>query len=275
MSLLGDLSNVDPRDPGHWSTRISVLMACVVFTLTTALGMQARVRSQTLPQLANARAALQESLQGLKAARLSNDQAGRIRRELERVSERLRQFATWIPTRSEAMDLAVSLADVSADSPIREVRPWHPAGELARPLPFVGGEIEVSADYAEIIQFLDLTLAHGPLREMEEIEIGSAAGTNRLRATVRLLAYFGTERFAAIPRNAAGDVSRPAPSEPLQSELSSPFGPAPTIVETAVSGEASEEPALPRQVGTIRVGRTHYELVEDSSGNVRLKPGGP
>ena len=275
MSLLTELRNVDPRDPGHWSTRISVLTACAVFALVTALGMQVRVRGQTLPQLASAGRGLQESLEKLEAARQAKDQAGLLRSELDRQSQRLQRVATWIPARPETLNLAVALTDAPNDSPIREVRPWHPAGALSRPLPYVGGEIEVSANYGEIIQFLDFALAQGPLREMEEIIIFTDSETDRLRATVRMLAYYGNERYAAIPRSGAAEVPGPSPPGPLRADLPSPFGPAPKNIEGPDPGQVPGKAEPRRQAGTIRVGRTRYELVEDSVGNIRLEPLSP
>ena len=272
MKLLAELRNVDPVDPGQWSTRVSVALACILFILATALGMQVRVGGQTLPELANAGAALPRLRQQRDTARLAEDRVRQLRSEVDRLKGRLEQFGGWVPDGGETLDLAVSLTAASGGSPVREVRPWRPANVTPRPLPYAGGEIEVVASYREIVHFLDLALAHGPLRELIQLEVEPGAETDagRLRAVARLLAYFGNGDTAEILHPAAGSDPPGAPAGSPQADLPSPFGPAPASIASAATAEPEEE-APRQQAGHIRVGARRYELIADPAGNIRLE----
>ena len=277
MKLLDELRKVEPGKPGHWSTRVSVLLACVLFILVTALGMQIRVRGQTLPQLENAEAALGELRQQLESALLAQDRVDLLRAEVSRLQVRLDQTGVRIPEGPGTLDLAVALSTASDDSPVREVRPWRPAGEASRALPYVGGEIEVVADYGGIIQFLHFVLTSGPLRELAGIAVEPAAetATGGLRATARMLAYFGNDGYAAALRSV--DVTDPphAPINPPHADLRSPFGAGAGNATEAAAGEPIEGAVSQRPAGHIRVGDQRYELMEDPGGNIRLKRRAP
>lgn len=276
MKLLDELRKVEPGKPGHWSARVSVLFACVLFVLVTALGMQVRVRGQTLPQLENAEAALGELRQRLESALLAQERADLLRAEVSRLQERLGQTGVRIPEGPETVDLAVALSTASEASPVRAVRPWRPAGEASRPLPYVGGEIEVVAGYGEFIQFLHFVLTSGPLRELAgvAVEPEAEAVPGGLRATARMLAYFGNDGYAAVLRSV--DVPDPpdAPINPPHADLRSPFAAAGNATG-AVAAETLEEVVPRRQAGHIRVGEQRYELIEDPGGIIRLQRRGP
>ena len=273
MKLLEELRKVDPGNPGHWSMRVSVVLACILFVLATALGLQVRVRGQTLPELANAGAALPRLQQQRETARLAEDRVRRLRSEVGRLQKELEQSWVWIPESGESLDLAVSLAAASGGSPVREVRPWRPATVTSRPLPYAGGEIEVIADYREIVHFLDLALAQGPLRELIQLEVEPGAETDAggLRAAVRLLAYFGNGETAEILGHKAGSDPPQAPARLPQAELPSPFGSAAGHAASAATAKPVEAAAPRRQAGHIRVGGRRYELIEDPAGNIRLE----
>lgn len=277
MKLLDELRKVEPGRPGHWSTRVSVLLACVLFVLGTALGMQVRVRGQTLPQLENAEAALLELRQQLESALLAQDRVDLLRADVSRLQERLGQTGVRIPEGPEALDLAVALSTASDASPVREVRPWRPTRQAPRPLPYAGGEIEVVAGYGEIIQFLHFVLTSGPLRELAGIAVEPDAQTvpGGLRATARMLAYFGNAGYAAVLRSVDVPDPPPAPINPPHANLRTPFGAAAGNAADVVAVEPIGE-AVPRpRAGHIRVGDQRYELIEDPGGNIRLQRPGP
>lgn len=276
MTLLDELRNVEPGKPGQWSRRVSVTLACTLLVLVTAVGLQVRVRAKLLPQLAGAAETLPDLEQRLKEARRAERRTQLLRVDLERMGEQLRQTGATIPRGKESLDLAVSLAAGSPGSPVEEVWPWQPAGELSRRFPRLGAEMQMAGDYGQIVGAIGHVTAAAELRELVELNIETGDGTDngRLRAGARLLAYFADEAHAdGLPDIRAGE-SAMAPAPPARMDLPSPFAALPW----EVGGDAAargEERDLPRQGGFIRVGNRRYRIVNDAEGQPRLHPETP
>lgn len=276
MTLLDELRNVEPGKPGQWSRRVSVTLACMLLVLVTATGLQFRVRAKLLPQLAGIGETLTDLEEKLQAARNAERRTQLLRMDLEQMREQVRQTGSRIPRGEGSLDLAVSLATGSPGSPIEEVWPWQPAGELSRRFPLLGAEMQMVGDYGEIIGAIDHVMAAAELRELAEFDIESGNGpeNGRLRATVRLLAYFTDERHAdgLLDDDAGGPAMAQAP--PMRLDLRSPFAGLPQEIDggTAARGEKRDSP---RRGGFIRVGNRRYRIVDDPEGRPRLHPEAP
>ena len=277
MRILEELRVLDTGDPGKWSTRVSLVLACVLFMLVSVLGIQLWVRGQLMPQLAHARDGLHDLEQKLAAARLTERQMQLLRSETDQAIEQLRRSGAWIPPGPEALDLTVSLAAGWAKELVYAVQPWQPPREFDRPLRHTGAELEISASYGEILGFLGLALGSEQLREMVEvsIELPSGEGHGELRATARLLAYFADDATAWQFQTPVEKQRREPP--PLPAELAnpgSPFGPLDSGADAIHAADSEETEGAAQRGGLIRVGARSYELEEDPAGNLRLKPGG-
>ena len=277
MRILEELRVLDTGDPGKWSTRVSLVLACALFMLVAVLGIQLWVRGQLMPQLAHARDGLQDLEQKLAAARLTERQRQLLHSETDQAIEQLRRSGAWIPPGPEALDLTVSLAAGWAKALVYAVQPWQPARQFDRALRHTGAELEISASYGEILGFLGLALASEQLREMVEIsiELPSLEDPGELRATARLLAYFADDATAGQFQAPVEQQRSQPPLLPAEfANLGSPFGPSDSGAEAIHAADSEETEEASRGSGLIRVGARSYELVEDPAGNLRLKPGG-
>ena len=274
MKLLDELRNVEPGKPGQWSGRVSVTLACILLVLVTAIGFQVRVRGKLLPQLAGAAETLPDLEERLEDARRAERRTQLLRVELEQTEERLRQTGSRMPRGAESLDLAVSLASGGAGSPVEEVRPWRPAGELSRRFPHLGAEMQMAGDYGEIIGAIDLVLEAGELRELVGFAIASGDGgeNGSLRAEARLLAYFADERQAGwLPEIGAGKPAG-AQAPAMRADLPSPFAALPREKGDVAAAAGGQERDSPRRSGFIRVGDRRYRIVDDPEGRPRLQP---
>ena len=277
MRLLEELRLLDTGDPGKWSTRVSVVLACVLFMLASVLGVQLWVRGQLMPQLTHARDGLHDLEQELAGARRTERRMQSLHSATGQAMEQLRRSGAWMPSGSEAMDLTVSLAAGWAKALVYAVQPWQPAREFDRPLRHTGVELEISASYGEILGFLGLALASEQLREMVEVSIESPSGeaAGKLHATARLLAYFADDATAGRFQAPVEKQRRQPPPLPAElANLGSPFGPSDSGAEETHAADSEETEEASQGSGLIRVGARSYELVEDPAGNLRLKPGG-
>ena len=274
MTLLDELRSLEPGKPGQWSRRVSVTLACALLMLVTAVGLQIRVRGKLLPQLAGAAETLSDLEERLKEASRAERRTQLLRMELEQLEEQLRQTDARMPPGAESLDLAVSLAAGWAGSPVEEVGPWQPAGEVSRRFPHVGAEMQMSGDYGEIIGAINLVLTAGELRELVEftIESGHSPRNGRLRAEARLLAYFAGERHdeGLLQIDAGGPAKAQAP--PTRLDLRSPFAALPAEIDGAGTAARGKEEDSLRPGGFIRVGNRRYRIVDDSKGRPRLQP---
>ena len=277
MTLLDELRNVEPGKPGQWSRRVSVTLACSLLVLVTAVGLQVRVRGKLLPELAGATATLAGLEERLQEARRAERQSQRLRTELERLEEQLRQTGWRIPRGAGTLDLAVSLATGWDGSPVEQVRPWEPPGEMSRRFPHLGAEMQLAGEYGQIIGAIDLVLTAGELRELDEftIESGDNPENRRLRAEARLLAYFADERHAHwLPDIGVGEPAG-AQAPPASLDLASPFGALPRENGDLAATAGGQEKESPRESGFIRVGDRRYRILDDPEGRPRLHPETP
>ncbi len=278
MKLIEELRNLDPGNPGQWGTRVSIMLACGLFVLISALSLQVRVRGQLLPQLQQARDRLPELRQRLEAAGREGRRLLALQSETDELMQELQGLGVRIPSSREDLGLTVALAAGQSDSPVESVRPWQPPRELMRPLRYAGAELEIAGSYGEILNFLGFALDPNYLRELIELSIEPDDGnvTGRVRARVRLLAYFGEQPAGGISDTATRRAEHPAPPRlpPSLANLASPFGSAssPTEPELPLSAEKVPQPLA--RGGLIQVGVRRYEVVEDTAGNMRLQPGG-
>jgi len=277
MTLLDELRNVEPGNPGQWSRRVSLTLACSLLVLVTAVGLQVRVRGKLLPQLAGATEALTDLDERLQEARRAQRRSQLLRMELERLDEQLRQAGSRIPRGAGSLDLAVSLTAGWAGSPVKQVRPWEPPVEMSRRFPHRGAEMQMAGEYGQIIGAIDLVLTAGELRELVEftIESGGSPENRRLRAEARLLAYFAEEEHAdRLPDIGAGEPAG-AQAPPASPGLPSPFGPLPRKFGDLAANAGGQERESPRESGFIRVGDRRYRIVDDPEGRPRLYPETP
>lgn len=274
MTLLDELRNVEPGKPGQWSRGVSVTLACVLLVLVTAVGLQVRVRAKLLPQLASIAEALPDLEEQLQEARRAERRMQLLRVDLDQLGERLRQTGSRVPRNAESLDLAVSLVAGSPRSPVQEVWPWQPAGEMSRRFRHVGAEMQMAGDYGEIVGAIGHVMAAAELRELVEFNIESGEGSEngRLRAGARLLAYFADERRAeGLPDVGAGDPE--TARVPLaRLDLPSPFAALPWEIDGGAAPARGKERDPPRRGGFIRVGSRRYRIVDDPEGRLRLHP---
>lgn len=277
MTLLDELRNMEPGKPGQWSRRVSVTLACSLLVLVTAVGLQVRVRGKLLPQLAGATETLAGLEERLQEARRAERRSQLLRMELEQLEAQLRQTGSRIPRGAGSLDLAVSLAAGWAGSPVEQVRPWEPPGEMSRRFPHLGAEMQIAGEYGQIIGAIDFVLTAGELRELVEFTIASddSPDNRRLRAEARLLAYFADEGHADwLPDTGAGEPT--GALAPLTSlGLSSPFGALPREIGDLAAAAGGQERESQRQSGFIRVGDRRYRIVDDPEGRPRLHPETP
>ena len=272
MTLLDELRNVEPGKPGQWSRRVSVTLACSLLVLVTAVGLQVRVRGKLLPQLAGAAETLPDLEERLQEARRAQRRSRVLRMELEQLEEQLRQTGSRIPRGAGSLDLAVSLAAGWAGSPVEEVRPWEPPGEMSRRFPHLGAEMQMAGEYGQIIGAIDHVLTAGELRELVEftIESGNSPENGRLRAEARLLAYFADERNADWLTDIGAGEPAGVQAPPASMSLPSPFGALPREIGDLAAAAGGQERDSPRQSGFIRVGDRRYRIVNDPAGRPRL-----
>ena len=277
MTLLEELRNVEPGKPGQWSRRVSVTLACVLLVLVTAVGLQVRVRGKLLPQLASAGEALADLEDRLKGARHAERRTQLLSMELEQLEEQFRQTGARIPRGAESLDLAVSLAAAWAGSPVEEVRPWRPPGDMSRRFPHLGAEMRMAGDYGEIIGAIGVVLTAGELRELVEITIESGDGPEggHLRAEARLLAYFADDWHADGLLDSGADEPATAQAPTTRMDLRSPFAALPPEMGDVATAARGEERDSPRRGGFIRVGDRRYRIVDDAEGRLRLHPETP
>jgi len=277
MTLLDELRNLEPGKPGLWSRRVSVTLACSLLVLVTAVGLQVRVRGTLLPQLAGATETLAGLEERLQEARRAERRSQLLRMELERLEEQVRQSGSRIPRAAGSLDLAVSLAGGWAGSPVEEVRPWEPPGEMSRRFSYLGAEMQMAGEYGQIIGAIDLVLTAGELRELGEltIESGDSPENRRLRAEARLLAYFADERHVDwLPDPGAGEPAE-ALAPPTSPGLPSPLGALPREIGDLTAVVGGQERESSRESGFIRVGDRRYRIVDDHEGRPRLHPETP
>ena len=277
MTLLDELRNVEPGKPGQWSRRLSVTLACMLLVLVTAVGLQVRVRAKLLPRLASADESFPALEEKLQEARRAERRTYLLRMDLEKMGEQLRQTGARIPRGAESLDLAVSLATGLPGSPIEEVWPWQPTGELSRRFPHLGVEVQMAGEYGEIVGAIGHVMGAAELRELAEFDIESGDGSenDRLRAGARLLAYFANDRHAdgLLDIGAVGSAMAQTPSTRL--DLRSPFAASPWEIDSGGTEARGEKRGLPRRGGFIRVGNRRYRIVDDAEGRPRLHPETP
>lgn len=277
MTLLDELRNMEPGKPGQWSRRVSVTLGGALLLVITAVGLQVRVRGSLLPQLAGAAETLPGLEDRLQEARRARRRSQLLRMELEQLEEQLRHTGARIPRGAGSLDLAVSLAAGWAGSPVEEVRPWEPPGEMSRRFPHLGAEMQMAGDYGQIIGAIDHVLTAGELRELVEFTIESNDGpeNRRLRAEAHLLAYFADEEHAGrLPGVGAGEPAV-AQAPPTSTGLPSPFGALPRETGDLAAAAVGQERESPGESGFIRVGGRRYRIVDDPEGQPRLHPETP
>ncbi len=275
MKLLDELRNLDVGNPGLWSARVSVALACSLFALMVVLGLRVRVFGQLTPRLDAAKAEAASLQQQLAAARNEAGATRAIGREAEQAEERLKAAAVWIPPQAQELDLPAALAAGRERAPLQAVRSWEPPADPARRLRPAGAELDLSGSYAELAAFLDRALDSMQLRELIELSIESTGPDepDRLRATVWLAAYFGgvgAERLLrAMPKNwkslHAEDYARRLAGRP--SPFASPLALTGDHMETQMEAPPAAFPAR----GVVRVGSQRYNIVQDAEGKLRLR----
>lgn len=277
MKLLDELRNVDPANPGQWSRRVSVTLACLLFVLIGALGFQVRVRGNLLPELAGAGEQLPRLEAELAQARGEQRQTQSLSAELQQLAERLGRTGASLPRGRIALDLAVSLAQGSDGSAVAAVRPWQPASETSRPFPHRGAELRLGGGYGEIVAAIHSVVGAAELRELVELSIGpgDAPENGPVSAEARLLAYYADEAQGEFFPGAPKREPAMAHAPPGLRALPSPFAAlAGERGENAGAGPVDEHDSTPRG-GIILVGARRYRIVDDPRGELRLEPEGP
>ena len=274
MKLLEEMRNLDVGDPGRWSKRVSVALACCLFVLLSVLGLRLRVFGNLAPRLEHAELNAAALERQLAAARDDSRALQETGAEEDRDRALLRTSGVWIPAQAQELDLAVTLTAGRDHTPLQAVQPWEPQGDLPPQLQHAGAELDLSGSYAQLATFLDSALGASPLRELLELRIESQGpqGFGRLRATARLVAYFGGSGAAQLLRTrpehprAAGAAEH---SRKLAS-LASPFGD-PLVFADGGDSLPEQVPAAMSWRGFIEVGARRYELVEDAGGKPGLR----
>ena len=280
MKLLDELRNVEPGNPGAWSRRVSLTLACALLAVVAGIGFQLRVRASLGPELASAEQALAGLEQQLAQARRAARRTQALRADIERLENELQRAGTALPRSAESLDLAVLLTANSDDSPVEEVRPWQATSQTPGLFPHVGAEMRIAGHYAEIVSAIGAALAAGELRELAEIRIesidsGEEPATGRLQAAARLLAYHANESHAlnlpaALPRKPAMAMALPT-----RADLPSPFAPPAAIPGVDAAETLANETAASLRGGLIQVGARRYRIVEDTEGRPRLRRESP
>lgn len=277
MKLLDELRNADPANPGQWSRQVSVTLACLLFVLVGALGLQLRVRGHLLPELAGAGEQLPRLETRLAQARGQRRQTQSLSAELQQLAEQLGRTGASLPRGRTALDLAVSLAQGSDRSAVAAVQPWQPASETSRPLPHRGAELRLDGGYGEIVEAVHGVAGAAELRELVELRIepGDADNDGAVRAEARLLAYYAGEAhsglFSGAPKREPATVHAPSGLR----DLPSPFAPA--AGERGGNADAApfDEYGSPPRGGVILVGARRYRIVDDPRSGLRLEPEAP
>jgi len=281
VTLLEELRNLDVAEPGLWSRRVSAALACVLFMLIAIVGLRIRVFGQVAPRL-QAAAAEAEALEQQLAETRSNARAARaIGEQAEQAESLLKAAAAWIPAQAPELDLPVALAAGRNSAALRAVQPWEPAANRSAALQHAGAELELSGSYAELIAFLDHALHSMPLRELIELKVESPGPEDRghLRATVRLVAYFGGPDAARLLRTMPEKpTSLNAATFPVLHRLDdrlSPFGVSAPANGGAIGGERRAEDAADasRKRGFVRVGTRRYAIMRNEAGRLTLQGG--
>lgn len=271
MKLLEEMRNLDLGDPGRWSKRVSVALACCLFVLITVLGLRLRVFGNLAPRLDHARLNAAALDRQLAAARNDARALRQASLEEERAQALLRSSGVWIPSQAQELDLAVALAAGRDHTPLQAVQPWEPQGDFQPRMERTGAELDLSGSYAQLAAFLDFALGASALHELLELRIESQ-GAGRLRATARMVAYFGGSGAAQLLRTRPENPRGSGAAEYLQELASfpSPFGGPPVFADAANPGPEQGLVALRRR-GFIQVGGQRYELVEDAGGKLSLR----
>ncbi len=278
MKLLEELRSLDVGDPGLWSVRVSVVLACSVFVLIAVLGLRVRVFGQLAPRMEAARANVVALQKQLEAAGKEARNARAIGEEADQAEALLKAAAVWIPSQAPELDLPVALAAGLDRSPLQAVRSWQAPMNLSAQLQHAGAELDWSGRYADLIAFLNHALDSTQLRELIELNLESTglSDPGRLRATAGLVAYFGGVGAAELLRTMPGNTAslRAARASEYRQRLAglpSPFGS--PLDTTGDRGEMQTEgpPAAFPGRGQVRVGTRRYQIVEDGEGKFSLR----
>lgn len=277
MKLLDELRNVDPTNPGQWSRQVSVTLACLLFVLVGALGLQVRVRGSLLPELAGAGEQLPRLEAQLAQARREQRQTQSLSAELQQLAEQLGRTGASLPRSRTALNLAVSLAQGSDGSAVAAVRPWQPASETSRPLPHGGAELRLNGGYGEIVEAVHGAVGTAELRELIELSIepGDAADDGAVRAEARLLAYYANEAHGEFFPDAPKREPAMAHAPPGLGGLLSPFAPLAGARGEDAAAAAVDTLDSPPRGGIILVGARRYRIVDDPQGGLLLEPEAP
>ena len=274
MKLLEEMRNLDVGDPGRWSKRVSVALACCLFVLLAVLGLRLRVFGNLAPRLEHARLNAAALDRQLVAARNEARALQEIGEEEDRAQASLRTSGVWIPSQAQELDLAVALAAGRDHSPLQAVQPWEPQGDFPPRLQRAGAELYLSGSYGHLAAFLESALGDSALRELLELRIESQGpqGGGRLRASARLVAYFGGSGTAGLlrtrPENPPASGAAEYPHK--LASLPSPFGGSAAFADG--TDPLPEHSALASGWrGFIQVGARRYELVEDAGGKLSLR----
>ena len=202
MKLLEEMRNLDVGDPGRWSKRVSVALACCLFVALAVLGLRLRVFGNLAPRLEHAELNAAALDRQLSAARNETRALQEIGAEEKRAHASLRASGAWIPSQAQELDLAVALAAGREQTPLKAVQPWEPQGEFPPQLQHSGAELDLSGSYGQLAAFLESALGDSALRELLELRVESRGpqDAGRLRATARLVAYFGGSGAAELLR---------------------------------------------------------------------------
>ncbi len=275
MKLLEELRNLDVGDPGQWSARVSVMLACVLFLLLAILGLRLRVFGQLAPRLEHARLDAAELDRQLAAARNDVLKLQALGEKAGQAEALLKASGVRIPSLAREVDLPVSLAARQDRTPLQAVRPWEPQREVSRQLRQVGAELDLSGSYRELVAYLEFALESAQLRELAELSIESQGPEEpgRLRATARMVSYFGGEGAERLVRTLPEEpASLPDPDFPTKyANLPSPFSFSLPAAPAALATHPEKGPVALRERGHIQVGERRYRLVEDARGKVGLR----
>lgn len=276
MRLLEEMRNLDVGDPGRWSARVSVVLACCLFLLIAGPGLRLRVFGQLAPRLEEARADAAELERQLALARKDARAMRTIGEEADEAEELLRASGAWIPSQAPDLDLPVALTKGQSGMPLQSVRSWETPTDLSPHLRPAGAELDLGGSYAELAAYLDSALDSMQLRELIELSIESPGPENPgLRASARLVAYYGGSGAAELLRIKPEEPARLQFSEypRLLADAPSPFAVQAAVADTGVETQGENPPAALRRHGFVRVGTQRYELVQDAAGKLIRRSG--
>ena len=198
MSMIDDLKNLDPNNPGSWPKLVQMILFVVIFAAVVYLGWKFYISSQQ-EQLKTLEAQEVTELETLeeKQARASNLEP--LKLQMEEIEQSFGDLVRQLPDETEVAGLLIDISQTGLGAGL-EFTLFRPGNlqdaEYYRALPI---EIEVTGNFHQFGEFVSGLVALPRIVTVHDMQISSAEGDSLGRGD--LLIKTRAQTYQAVRKN--------------------------------------------------------------------------